>query len=260
MHEELPPQELILVSLLAATDATWLPCREAHRGGQINPVVTNTYELRKQYRESGVSWSSGGTSDAERKEAQRALEDLTREGSVTVARPHGTKTLFAKLTDAAYDRTRQQCGLLGFDAGFLMLRIVALRSVRPATVYQHVFIPETKLNRDRGWGDGNQNELFRVSQLALPALVAGWLTTKCDCENHVYYQVTAAGWRLLDDGSKPADLPAIKTDSRFELAYYRDLHRERARLKTRTPIDDCELGWIALPVAHHNLRVDWSPA
>ncbi len=199
------PQDSILVSLLAAADATWLPSRECHDPNRLNPAVTNVYELRKQFRESGVSWSSGGTNDAERKEAQRALEDLTRDGSVTVARPHGTKTLFARLSDASYERTRQLCYEPGFVWGFAMLKLLALRSVRPPTVMQDVWIPETALNGGKGWdGVGDGGKLYRAAQRALPGLVRGWIDTNCDSEKRVYYVVTSAGWKLLDDGWRSA--------------------------------------------------------
>ena len=253
-NNELTAQDSILISLLAATDAVWLPSRESH-SGELNVAVTNAYETRKAYRESGVSWSSGGRSEAERKEMQRALEDLSRDGLVTIARPNLSKTLFVKLTDTSYNRLRRQCGLPCRAIGFLMLRLVALYSTRPAKVYQHLFVPETKLNKGRGWGDGFQNELFDVSQRALPALSAGWLDSRSDCQRHVYYWVTTAGWQFLDDGSKPTDTESIKRDSRFELAYYQSLRLERARLFTRTPTDDCELGWLPLPVAHHDMPV-----
>lgn len=251
---ELSTAETIMVSLLAATDSVWLPSRESH-GGQINPVVTNVFELRSQFRESGVPWASRGTNNAEQKTMQRALEDLTRDGSVTVARPLGTKTLAVRMTDAAYDRARRQCGEPGFSTAYLMLRLVAHFSVRPAQVMQDIWIPETKFNGGRGWGDANQNQLFFVSQRALPALVAGWLETNCDNERHVYFRVTKTGWQLIDAGSKPADVPAVKRDSRFALAYYERLRVEQARLFARTPDDAGELGFLRLPVSHHDVPV-----
>lgn len=251
----LTPQETILISLLAATDAIWLPSRECH-GDQLNPAVTNAWELRKQFRESGVSWSSGERTEAGRKQAQRDLEELAHTGLVKLSKPNDSRTLFVKLTDAAYDRLRRQSGLPGFEIGFLMLRLIALYSIRPATVCQHVYVPETKLNKGRGWGDGFQNELFAVHQRSLPALVAGWLDSRSDCQRHVYFSITSAGWSLLDDVPRPDfATEAIKRDSRFELAYYHSLHIERARLFTRTPDCDGELGWLALPVAHHGISV-----
>lgn len=246
-------RDSILISLLAATDAAWLPSRESH-GVKINSRVTSVYEARKRFREAGVPWASGGTSDAERKEIQRALEDLKESGDVIATKPNGSKTLFAKLSDDAYDRTRRECNLLGFDVGFLMLKAVALCSVRPATVMQHVWIPETKFNNGRGWGDGNQNELFiAVSQRALPALAAGWLDTQCDSQRHVYYFVTELGWQLIDADWRPSAVAAIHSNLDTELAYWNQLTAERSKLATRTPEDDGELGWLPLPVCHHNI-------
>ena len=258
----LTPQETILISLTAATDAVWLPSRESHGSDRINPAVTNSYELRNQFRESGIAWSSGGTNDAERKESQRALEDLKGDGAVTVAKPHGSKTLFAKLTDAAYSRTRRLCGLSGFEMGFSMLRLVAHFSVRPAMVMQDFLIPEIKLNGGKGWdGIPDGGTLYRVAQRTLPGLVAGWLDSRCDSQKHVYFWVTPLGWKLLDSIPRPDfATEAIKRDSQFEMAYDRDLHRERANLATRTPNDDGELGWLPLPVHHHDMPVSRSPA
>ena len=141
----------ILISLLAATDAAWLPCRESH-GIKLNPAVTNAYEARKRFHEAGVPWSSGGTSDAERKEIQRALDDLKESGDVIAAKPNGTKTLFARLADDVYNRTRRKCGLTSAVTAFAMLKLDSVHSVRPSTFYQHVWIPETTFSGERGWG------------------------------------------------------------------------------------------------------------
>ena len=48
-------RDSILISLLAATDAAWLPSRESH-GVKINSRVTSVYEARKRFREAGVPW------------------------------------------------------------------------------------------------------------------------------------------------------------------------------------------------------------
>lgn len=259
--DDLTTHDSILVSLLAATDAIWLPSREWHENYVLNPAVTNSYELRKQFRESGIAWASGESTEAGRKEKQRALEELARGGLITIAKPNLSKTLFVRLAAGAYDRTRRQCGLSGFEVGFLMLKLVAHFSVRPATVMQHIYVPETTLNNGRGWGDENQNELFGVSQRALPAFVAAWLNTNCDAERHIYYTVTPAGWKLLDDGWKPGrPVEEIHRDTRFELTYYEKFGIERAKLFTRKPDDDGELGWLRLPVAHDDIPVARNPA
>ena len=257
MSQELTTRQTILVSLVAATDAIWLPSRESHRDA-VNPAVTNCYELRKQFREAGVPWSSGGRTDAERKEAQRALEDLTRDGSVTVARPHGSKTLFVRLSEAAYERTRQLCYQPSFFWGYISLKMVALSSTRPPAVYQDIFIPETAFNNGNGWdGKPDGGKLYRAAQRALPALVADWLTTRCDCQRRVYYSVTAAGWKAIDDpssASKP-DVERIPPDVRFAAAYADCLAAEQKKIFTRTPNDDGELGSLPLPVGHHDTPI-----
>lgn len=175
-------------------------------------------------------------------------------------KPNDSKTLLLRLTDAAYHPPRRQCGLPGVASGWLKLKHVASFSIRPATVMQAVWVSETKLNHDRGWGDNNSEELVIVQRKAIPALVAGWLDARCDCQRHIYYGVTAEGWRRLDSGSKPAAAAeSIKRDTRFELAYFEQLGVERKRIFTRTPNDGGELGWLPLPVSHHDLPVIWSP-
>lgn len=256
---DLTAQELILVSLLAATDAIWTPCRESHDGGRIAVAVVNSWEARTAYRAGGLPWASGGRSDAERKELQRSLADLEAAGDVVVSRPNGVKSLFARLSDSAYDRLRRQCGLAGLEIGSLMLKLVAQFSYRPATLMQHQWIREPKLNGGRGWGDGNHGELYEVAQRAMPSLMAGWLKTNCDCECRIYYAVTDAGWKLLDDGWKPVAGEDVKRDSRFELAYWEQLGVERKRLLTKKPQCAIELGTLPLPVSHHDLPLNDRP-
>lgn len=252
----LTPQDSILVSLVAATDGIWLPSRECHDGGSAaNAAVTNCYELRKQFGEFGLSWASGETTDAGRKQKQRAVEDMSHKGLVTCAKPGLTKTIFVKLTDGAYDHIRQRCGLPSIEIGFQTLKLVAAHSKRPAKFMQDIWIPEPELNGGRGWGDGNHAELYDVAQRALPALVAGWLKTNCDSSRRVYYNVTATGWRLLDDGWKPDPIAVSPLNEDIELAYYERLATERAKLTTRTPDQRGELGWLAINTSHHNVPI-----
>ena len=252
----LTPTDSILVSLVAATDAIWLPSRECHGGGNgVNAAVTNCHELRKQFGEFGLSLASGETTDAGRKQKQRAVDDMSSKSLLTIAKPGLTKTIFVKLTEGAYGHIRQQCGLPGSGVGFRTLELVAEHSKRPATVMQDIWIPETKLNGGRGWGDGHQNELFDVAQRALPALVAGWLTTNCDSSRRVYYNVTATGWRLLDDGWKPDPIDIAPLNEEIEIAYYECLPIERAKLTTRAPNRGGELGCSPIPNSHHNVRI-----
>ncbi len=234
--------------------------REWH-GDQVNVICTNSYELRKAYRESGIPWASGERTEAGRKQAQRDLEELARGGLIVLAKPNLSKTLFVKLSDSAYSRLRRQCDLPSFEMGFLMLKLTEKFSVRPPTVEENVFIPETKFNADRGWGDGFQDELFRVSQNALPAVFQGWLVSVRDTQRHIFYAITEKGWKLLDDGWKPGPGEEIKRDLDMSLAYYTSLRIESSKLKTRTPDCDGELGWpFPLSAAHHGLSCARSPA
>ena len=241
-------QESILCRVLAETDAVWLPMRDF--GGR-RPA--NTYFARRDYPTVGVFWRSEEASEAGRKESQRALEALCAAGLLKAYRPRRYKTLGVRLTDEGEARARALCGLPDLSAGMASLAEVARRTEVPGR-----WIPETALAGVDYGTPGSGKKFALVEDMALPALVRGWLESNADIQGHVWYRVTAAGSAALDaaiakttvgkaEGHGAADLPAAQKAAR---ALYLDcLSAAQTRLAESEAGDRREIGFIPLPVA-----------
>lgn len=244
----------VLVGILAATDAIWLPLRD-----WTAPRPANTYAARRSFAAGGVPWASAETTEAGRKRSQRCLEELVAAGLVVGRKPKRAKTLSVRLSDAADHAARRLCGLADEEGGVATLREVGGRSERRAELLTDVWVPETALNDGRGWGDHHQEELATVEQMALPALVRGWLDSRADSEGRVYYAVTARGWKLID-ANREAQEPHSEDGSPAALDLYQDrIAAALARLGTAEPPRG-DIGEIPLPVSMGNTPMGvWSP-
>ena len=102
----------LLILLLAKTHAVWTPLRD-----WSGNLPRNLYFARRRFRLFGVKWASGGASNADQQAAHRALEQAAAAGLVATTKPHATKTLFAKLTDAGESRALALVGMPSIPDG-----------------------------------------------------------------------------------------------------------------------------------------------
>jgi len=247
--------DAILTRILADTHAIFLPCRNP-----LSPQWVNAYHARTAYQKDGVGWSSEVATERDRKIAQRSLEQLVAARFVIVGKPKKVKTLGVRLSVGAMALTRALCGLPGMSAGLATLEEIAKYTKPAPDVFQDAWLPETKL-AGVDWADTDQvearRELMLVENLALPALVAGWIAAGVTVQGHVYYGIKPAGWRQLESGNKPQ---AINRDPDPEAqGLYADrLGKALAHLEMSSQDAGRDIGPSPLPVANQDLpAADW---
>lgn len=246
----------ILVTILAETDAVWLPNRKSRR-----PRPANVYIARRDYAAAGVPWGSNEPSEAGRKAAQRELEALADAELVRVSRPKRMRALGVKLTDAGDVLARGLCGLPGVYSAWVAMQELATHSRRPPETMRDVWVPEIALagrNMDAA-------ELAAIENMILPALVRGRVVSAADIAGRVSYALTPAGWRFLDGAAGPRDDEGGPTEADADAVALYDEHlaAEMGRLDT-ADADPREIGDIPLPVAMMDLPASepwltWTP-
>ena len=195
-------RDKILVQLLGATHAIWIPTRTWNL-----KLPTNVYFARERFRQCGVRWASGERSGAAQQAASRAMSALRRDGLITSTRPAGVKTLYGKLTDRGETRACALADSPGLvDALDSLTALAALESTPDAL--PSGWVSEGLL---LGWTDQTRpTDLheFRMATGELTTeffwgLTREWLQATSDVSGSAYYRLTPAGRAIL------ADPPAI---------------------------------------------------
>jgi hypothetical protein len=216
----------LLVRVLAATDAIWLPLRQ-QEWEHSRPAAI--YFARKAFRTNrGVIVAAPGA-DAVRKAAERQTDALVQAGYLRARQR--ARGRYLRLTDEAEDRLRQLCGLPGLWLSYETVR----RYVGPT------WTPEIALNDGRGWGDGYSQELVFVEELMLPALIRGVVESGSTIYGHTFYRLVAnvPDWpELVED---------IEPDVELARLYYDEVKAARERILA-TDASSLEIGELPLPV------------
>jgi hypothetical protein len=233
----------LLVRVMAATDAVWLPLRSYE---WKHPCPAAIYTAQQSYRKhQGVIVPMPGTALA-RKRAELAIDRLIQAGHLTAQRRGRGRYL--RLTDETEDQLRKCCGLPGLWLSFETVRRLPAGQLTP----------EIDLNDGRGWGDGHENELRFVEYLMLPVLIRGFAKTESTIRGHVWYGRAA---------EPPADWPESvmdtwDTDSGLRRLYVEELKATRKRL-AEADVGNLEIGFLPLPCstgANHARRPATSDA
>lgn len=243
----LPDQ--ILLALLAATDAVFIPDRDP-LARQRHAVI---HERRKMFRHGGVPWASErvlpGLDDTGRKQVQRLLDELALAGLVLTFQPKGAKTLGARLSDAGDARARALAGLPALcDAVAVLGQLGDLeRTDATCAFLGRTWLPETALAGVR-WGDNARRHKFvEVEEKLLPALVQGWVESNCSVQRHCWYALVPAGREQLGKPVTAASgLPPTSDQARRE--YYYRVQAEFHALAAAKPACEREIGEIPMPV------------
>lgn len=230
--------EELLARLLGMTDAIWLPLRDFDRKS-----APNYYFARRDYTTIGVDWRSGAASEAGRKAAQRDLEAAADSGLVQAFRPKRGKVLGVKLTDEGEEKARVLCGLPSLYAGLVLVKEVARREQGKGTVH------ETALAGVEYGAPDNKKALMLVEDMALPALVRGWLDAGASIHRDVRYSTTEAGRKALE-GDWPKDHDGDDYDHQARECYFEALREMQSRLADSEPQDRREIGIIPLPCSY----------
>jgi hypothetical protein len=97
------------------------------------------------------------------------------------------------------------------------------------------------------WG-GPTKAYVELEDRFLPALVRGWADSRSDCQGHVYYAMTAAGWATIDRTPAAPTPPAVDPDDDAFDLYLHRVKLALGRLDTVAPPDAREIGPMPLPV------------
>lgn len=261
-------QNAILISLLAAVDAVYLPDRKPmdhHRHATI-------HERRAEYPAVGialVTLAGPGATEADRKAAGRALVALERAGLLTRHKPKWARATSLRLTEKGDRRARAVAGLLGIDDALPLLdRLHTLRTDPRCHDEQGACWISEWVLADRRPGqvatEDDRAELHVQQMQLLPLLVRGLVDSNCTARGDVWYALTPDGVALAERraaGEKPkarAKLP--KASAAAEDFYYERIADELSRLQTTPPRQPQEIGQLPLPVSPRNPRPGFAQA
>jgi hypothetical protein len=231
-------QVKLLVSVLAATDSTWLPCRDPRSNSWIN-----THLARTSFRAGqGGRWKPlAGANEQQRKRRQRDLEQMSADGLLTLARRRESRLVGAELTAVGGSLARAVCGLPGWEAALASEDELRRLGDSEFAACEGNWISERGL-AGCDYGDMDSAELVLVENLMLPSLVAGRVESLSDVAGRVWFRLTDAGGP--DGPPNPTDVePCGDLRDLYELELARHLdHFAQAKPQTRH-----EIGAIPLP-------------
>jgi hypothetical protein len=244
------PELLLCAAILAETDAIFYPQVDRDNHDQWSGVSC----ARGTFWQVGVPWSSRARTESGRKKTQLLLEGLAGRGLLTARRAKG-KTTHVKLSDEADHFTRLALSLPARYWAFCRMEDIAARSTRPAKFLNDCWIWEGHIEPDQA----EKNLLY--DQL-LPALVRGWVTSRCTTKSFVWFALTPAGWGKLDsleNEPPPKDKPAPTGGAEFKV--YDERFTDAMNRRDQLPRPPGEIGHIpmcASPVRQPILPC-WSP-
>ncbi len=222
----------LVVSILGATDATWLPARDPRSRQWLN-----TYASRRAFRSGlGGPWrpSAGGT-ERVRKRRQRDLDELEAAGLLVLSRRRESRLIGATLTPAGEELARALCGLPGWQESLSAEDELRRLAGSEFAAVEGGWISEIGLT-NCGYGDDMDSaELVLVENMLLPALVAGRVESLSDLLGHAWFRLTDAGG--LDGPTNPTDVePCGDLRDLYELELARHLDQFQAKPQTRHEI------------------------
>ena len=221
----------ILIEILAATDAVFLPSRK--------PDMTRhrvICERRRGFRDNGVVWASGG-----QRAMQRQVEALIS-AELIQSCGAGGRTRRVRLTDQGDDRARAVARLpCAWESLAAVNQLIAHRKKTGEFWIRETVLAGVEYGRD------NWRELLEVNCLMLPAVVRGWAESNCSTYGLAFYSVTDEGKKAAR--KKVTDVgPEGKLADPLALDFYLDrLNVEYDALNDAKPDDPKEIGEIPIP-------------
>lgn len=230
--------DTLLVQLLAESDALFVPVRD-----WTGTRSRATAQRRSHFVTKGVEWASGAAGEDARKAAQRTLAALDSEGMVSVGRVRG-RAMWVRLTDAGEDRARALASLPRLDAGVLSVHAIAARSDRKAKTMDRALVSIVDLA-----GGHDPHELRAVEDMALPALLRGWICCGSDVAGRVYFWLSVAGWGIAQR-PPDVDLPDVDGDPQAIETYDSRIQAALDWLGSAPVVNPMEIGPLPIPVSH----------
>jgi len=230
-------QTNLLVSVLASTDALWLPCRDPRSNAWVN-----THLARTSYRAGlGGCWRPlQGATEQQRKQRQRALDAMSADGLLVLARRRESRLVGATLTPVGEAMARALCGLPGSEAAVASEDELRRLGDSEFAAVEGRWISERGLAR-QNYGD-DTSEFVLVENMLLPSLVAGRVESLSDSLGRCWYMLT-------DDGTpnvppEPTDVEPWCDDLRS--LYEQELSRHLDHFAQAKPQTRHEIGPIPL--------------
>ena len=225
-------QRELLASVLAATDSTWLPCRDPRSNSWIN-----THLARTSFRAGqGGRWKPlAGANEQQRKRRQRDLEQMSADGLLTLARRRESRLVGATLTPSGEAMARALCGLPGWQESLSAEHELRRLAGSEFAAVEGGWISEIGLT-NCGYGDDMDSaELVLVENMLLPSLVAGRVESLSDSAARVWYLPIDVGGPNVPP--EPTDVePCDQLRDLYDAELRRHLDQFQAKPQTRHEI------------------------
>lgn len=228
---------MILIRILAETDAIWLPQRKWEGN-----IATNYYELRGDFRTAGIALPSGETDEAGRQRFSRAIRAMGQARRIIVHRARGEKVPSVRLTDATEFALRRQVGLLSIsDTWQAMQEIAALsKPEKEQRVWQDRHVFEDLI------AGTDKYDRMALEEALLPGLIRGYVVANSDIDGRVNYSLTTAG-RKWHAGKPPPAEGLPPEDETLHPIYTRALIAAQAAILGRQPREPQDVGNVPAP-------------
>jgi hypothetical protein len=233
-------QRTLLVGILSATDALWLPVRHL----QTN-AWQNVAEGRRAYRAgSGTGWRPlAGATETLRKQRQRALDTMSAAGLVELARKREARLVGGSLTARGEAMARTLCGLPGWQASLASEDELRRLADSKFAAVEGGWISERGLAGSGYGGDMDSAAFVLAENMLLPSLVSGRVVSLSDPTGRVWYRLADAG--------PPPDVPEpdVEPCDALRDLYDEDLQRHLHDFSTAKPRNPMEIGPCPLSAA-----------
>jgi hypothetical protein len=263
--------DTILLMVLGATDAIWLPDRQS-RSHKRHTLI---YERRQAFNVAGVlirNLAGEGADEAQRQRSTRALRQAVAKKLLTVHHPKWARAIGCNLTVAGDFRARSLADLPVYNHA--QLARLAAHQDSPMTMDARRFvytkdgpkdvslpwIPEVLLAGVRDAADPDQRaKLVRLEDELLPLIVSAEICSAANIHGGVWYAATLVGREVLRGPAPP--LPALPepVDEARQL-YFAALQAANDNLETAPPRCAGEIGELCLPVSYDHPRPGCSAA
>ncbi len=257
-------RDAILASILAASDAVWVP----NRSWESARRCTLIYERRRDFPATGIIWNSdmvGGSPDAaERTRIGRELQSCAADGMVGVFKPKWARASSVRLTERGDDMARALCGLptlsaaivtldrmramkdspLCIDAGGLYYTTAGAVGVALLAWVSEIVLSDLPWPVEIALPAGHRAALVALEEKLLPLLWRAVVVSGCTLRGVVHYAATALA-DTLEAAPRSADLP--DADEGCRALYYAGVKAALAQMQTVHPRVPNEIGELPLP-------------
>ena len=157
------------------------------------------------------------------------LDGLAAAGLLRVIRRRAVKTVGVILTDAGDAKGRALAGLPSLAQSLSLVEEMA--DAPKAEVAGKRWVSEIHLAGLGCWGEtadaDKRKMLVWVEEMALPAMLRGWIESNSDTAGRVWYCLTAAGAKVLEAGDGMSK-PNATEDAAARVLYYETAKAELA--------------------------------